>query len=273
VSEMMVNPDDFNTEVVESGAAEISEDPASPSSVEDLWEVKVNGKNFKVPREELIAGYQRQQDYTAKTMKLAEERRAWEKVQREHAQYSGEREQLKKFLQDKAAMQEYLRQLDQNENPSPDQPVTAAQLRQFQAAERQRQAAERSQMMEELQIRQTAAVYEREIDTAIGQALSQFPELKSVRRINDVLKSEVAERQPTTIEEAKELFAVVAKEQADALRTFAIEEKKKSAVKVDQLKNGIEPPGGTGIQPKPEKHALGSQALRDAFMASLQESK
>jgi hypothetical protein len=128
-------------------------------------------------------------------------------------------------------------------------------------------------MLQELQVRQTAAVYQQEIDTAIGQALSQFPELKNVRRINEVLKSEVAERQPSTIEEAKALFAVVAKEQADALRTFAIEEKKKAAVSKEQLKNGIEPPGGTGIQAKPEKFKLGSPELRAAFEASLQGEK
>lgn len=40
--------------------------------------VKVSGQEFEVTAEELVAGYQRQKDYTQKTMKLSEDRKALE---------------------------------------------------------------------------------------------------------------------------------------------------------------------------------------------------
>lgn len=44
-------------------------------STEPLYTVKVAGVEKEVPASELVAGYQRQQDYTVKTQALAEERR------------------------------------------------------------------------------------------------------------------------------------------------------------------------------------------------------
>jgi hypothetical protein len=255
----------------------LSQDPnpaASPTPQDDLWEVKVNGKSFRVPREELIAGYQRQQDYTRKTMQIAERQREFEKIQSEHQQFLSEREELRKFLSDPLAVNEYLKQLNGQGAPGSDQPVTAAQLQQFYArqAQMQQQAMEQrmAAMTQELEVRQTAAQYNQEINTTIAGALEQFPELKSVRRIDKILRDEVAEREPSTIEEAKSLFLQVAKEQADALRSYVAEEKKRAAAQKDRLNAGIEPPGGRGIQPKPESFKLGSDALRDAFLRDIQ---
>lgn len=42
------------------------------------YEVKVDGETMKVPLKELIAGYQRQADYTRKTQELAQQRQAFE---------------------------------------------------------------------------------------------------------------------------------------------------------------------------------------------------
>lgn len=256
---------DNNTDQPETPAA-----PATPP-VEDLWEVKVNGKTFKAPREEVIAGYSRTQDYTAKTMKLAERERELERVVHEHRQLAAEREQIRQFLQDRAALTEYLKHLQGFE--SPEQPVTAAQLQahlERQAAMRQQEMQQHmAQMAAELEVRQTAAQYSQAIDSTIAQALEQNPELKSVRRIERILRDEVAERRPSTLEEAQQLFLEVAKEQAEGLRNFAAAEKKKAAIAQSKVASGIEPPGGTGVQKAAPSFKLGSEELRAAFEASL----
>lgn len=241
--------------------------PAEP----ELYEVKINGKTFKVPLDELRNGYQRQQDYTTKAMRLAEERRQLESIQKEHATYRQEREQIRQFLQDRAAVAEYLKQLQGYD--SPDQPVTAAQMQ----ALVERQLAMREQAMQqhfaamsqELEVKQTAAQYSQQIDATISATLEQFPELKSVRRIEKILKEEVADRQPATLQEAISLFQVVAKEQAEGLRSFAAEEKKRAEVAKTKLSRGIEPPGGTGVTKASPAFKLGSEELRKAFEESL----
>lgn len=252
--------------------------PAEPAAsatpaptADDLFEVKINGKSFRVPREEVIAGYQRQQDYTQKTMRVAERERELERIAQEHSQLRTEREQIRQFLQDRAALTEYLKQLQGFE--SPEQPLTAAQyqaLQDRQAALMQQQMEQRmAQMAAEIEIKQTAAQYSAVIDQTIASALEQHPELKSVRRIEKVLRDEVAERRPSTLEEAQAMFLEVAKEQAEGLRTFAATEKKKAAAAQAKVASGIEPPGGTGVQRQAPSFKLGSDELRAAFEASL----
>lgn len=65
-----------------------AEDEAQPQTVT----VKIDGKALEVPLDEVVAGYQRQADYSRKTQALAEERRALEQeraqVQTERVQYA-----------------------------------------------------------------------------------------------------------------------------------------------------------------------------------------
>lgn len=256
------NPVDTTTDT--SAPASTPSTPA-PTPQDDLWEVKVNNRTFKVPREELIAGYQRQQDYTRKTMELAEQRRQADQIRREYEQFRNEREEIKRFLQDPAAMQEYLRQVQ----ITPETPLTAAHLQSLQQQQAVAMEQRMAQMAQELEVRQLAGQYSTEINASIEAAMKQFPELRSVRRMEQILREEVGERRPSTLEEAKQLFLAVAKEQSDSLRAFAEAEKKRAVAQAATLNNGIEPPGGTGIQPAPQKFKLGSEDLRKAFEDSL----
>jgi len=52
-----------------------AEHPAEP-----MFTVKVNGEEKQVPQSELVAGYQRQADYSRKTQELADERRRYESL-------------------------------------------------------------------------------------------------------------------------------------------------------------------------------------------------
>ncbi|MET3390645.1 small-conductance mechanosensitive channel [Variovorax sp. 1140] len=61
----------------------------------EMFTVKIDGKEIQVPREEVIAGYQRQQDATRKTMAAAETRKA---ADTEMAQARAERQQYAENL-------------------------------------------------------------------------------------------------------------------------------------------------------------------------------
>lgn len=266
----------FDDTTPDAPAADTPDAPATPgappvAAAPELHEVKINGRTFKVPIDELRSGYQRQQDYTAKSMRLAEERRQLEASHTEAQQMRAEREQIKAFLSDRAALTEYLKQLQGFD--SPDSPVTAGQMQQLvdrQVVQRQQEMEQRfANMAAELEIKQTATQYSAEIDATIAHVLTQHPELKSMRRIESLLKQEVAERHPSTIEETKALLLEVAKEQAEGLRNFVATEKKKAAAGSAKLSAGIEPPGGTGIQRQTPSFKLGSEELRAAFEASL----
>jgi len=60
--------------------------------------VKIDGKEVQVPLSELLNGYQRQSDYTKKTMEAAEQRKAadaeTQKAQQERQQYAGELQRM-----------------------------------------------------------------------------------------------------------------------------------------------------------------------------------
>ena len=68
--------------------AEEQEDE-EPSAPAQTFTVKIDGKEVKVSRDEVINGYQRHADYSRKTAALAEERRAFDAIRAEH---QGERQ-------------------------------------------------------------------------------------------------------------------------------------------------------------------------------------
>ena len=92
-------PPEGTTEEPETEAGQEAEEEGESEDVEaeneseekpELHTVKVDGKEMQVPLEELVKGYQREADYTRKTMALAEQRKAAEseleavRAEREH---------------------------------------------------------------------------------------------------------------------------------------------------------------------------------------------
>lgn len=69
------NEDDA-TDATEEAEESPEEPEESNDEPEPTFKVKVNGNEVEVPQSELIKGYSREADYTAKTMALAEERKA-----------------------------------------------------------------------------------------------------------------------------------------------------------------------------------------------------
>lgn len=98
------------SEDVEAEPEEESEEEAEEKEAEPSHTVKVNGEAKQVSTSELIAGYQKGADYTAKTQKLAEERRAHE------AEVSATQTERARYAQVLAGLETRLKAL----NPEPD---------------------------------------------------------------------------------------------------------------------------------------------------------
>lgn len=68
-------PEEDATEAVDDDAETDEEESEAEDEPEPTFKVKVNGEEVEVPLSELTKGYSREQDYTKKTMALAEERK------------------------------------------------------------------------------------------------------------------------------------------------------------------------------------------------------
>jgi len=69
-------PDEDTTEAVETDAETAEDEPDADEQPEPTYKVKVNGEEAEVPLSELLKGYSREQDYTKKTMAVAEKEKA-----------------------------------------------------------------------------------------------------------------------------------------------------------------------------------------------------
>lgn len=91
-------------------------DAEQPQTEEaEMFTVKIDGKEIKVPKDEVIAGYQRQQDATRKTMEAAEQRKQAQteidQARQERSQYAENLTRMKHQLE--GALQEQ-QQIDWN---------------------------------------------------------------------------------------------------------------------------------------------------------------
>jgi hypothetical protein len=77
---------------------EHEEEPSEQEAEPQTFTVKIDGKEVQVPLSELLNGYQRQSDYTKKTMEAAEQRKTADaevqKAQQERQQYAGELQRM-----------------------------------------------------------------------------------------------------------------------------------------------------------------------------------
>lgn len=269
---------------IEAGQAEISSEPTStpepvvpaaplatpPPLGDQFYDVKIGGQTRKVPLAELLNGYQRQQDYTQKTMALAEERRGFE------TKFEAERTQLRDFLSKPENVQQlhqYLLQQQGLQDPNSTQPLTSQQLQQALAAERTRQAQDRTSMIQELEMKQMESSYRADVDNHVKAILDQHPELKSIRRIDTILKAAAAEQEPATIEEAKQFMLQAATEQVEAIRAHFTEQQKVAVLNKQNLTlKGTEPPGGAAPMPQPKQVGkMGSPEFNADVSAYLQQ--
>ncbi len=264
VSEELDDTQGTETEV------EVEESDDSKPSEDPTYEVKVGGKVFKVPLSELQSGYQRQNDYTQKTMKLSEERKTWEgKV----SQYEQALNAVKDFLSDPKKVAEWLKK--QHGYPLGEgAPADVEQLIEAKVKSvTDLTTKQLAQLKAELAQEQSVNSLKSEVDVIVKGQISQFPELSAIKGVERLIREEVAEMEPSDMDEAKLLFAQVTKRRADELRQFITEQRKGEAVKKSQARRGIEPPGGSGVLPEPEEELnLNDPKLRERILAKIIES-
>lgn len=236
----------------------------------ELYEVKYNGQTIKVPLSELQNGYSRQQDYTQKTMKLSEERQRYEQ---ELTNYKQREAEITQFLSD-PRVQNALRQLQAGVT-DPKQPLTVEQAQQFyqsQAQQQQRAMQEYvARMAEDLEMRQLASQYTTDINSTINNLLDKHEVLKDIDGIEELLKRDVAGREPANLQQAKQFIAEAAQARAQRIESRFQTQQKQAAVQAAQLsKGGIEVGGqAPAIVPPEKKFKLGSSDLFQTVVADL----
>lgn len=96
-----------------------AEEPKDPDEQPPLYTVKIDGEEQQVTLEEALKGYQREQDYTRKTMALAEDRKALDSGKAEVSQardkYAQATEQLLAFLKSAEEDPQELQRLRQSD--------------------------------------------------------------------------------------------------------------------------------------------------------------
>jgi len=282
---------------------ETPETPAAPEVPE--WQkakhkVKVRGDEQEVEYDELLKGYSRQADYTRSKQELAEQARAVREFQESLTKQQETYKQL--FDNDPLLAQarqvaehykvplsqafnavvEYQRSQGQAtpQQPEQDEIATVAQARalaqrelatvhqQLQHLQRQLQEYTQKEVAtakSEIQTTQQANEYAQEVSSTLSNVFTKHPILGAVENMEDVLRFKVAQADPATIEEAKDLFVKFAEEQAERLtRQFTELNKSRVAAKEKLVTGGIEPPGGAGVTPQPRDYTLGSSDLRNA---------
>ncbi len=249
--------------------------PTQPA--DDLFDVTVQGKTWKVPRSELVSGYQRQRDYTQKTMELANLRKGYdEERQKQEAQIS----ELRTWLQNPQNVYQYYQTLAQQGQgqgqPQAGSPQTPEQIQQYW----QSQAAHHEQTIQtrleaathELETRQLASQYKTDIDTAIHTLQTTYPELQAYdfKDLSGVLRSDVASHAPASLEEAKSLLAQAAQARAERLRTHFQTQQKQAVTQTQKLRRGIEPPGGSVVPPSNQPaFKMGDPRLKEQIIADI----
>jgi hypothetical protein len=237
-----------------------------------LFDVKVDGRTLRVPLSELQRGYSRHQDYTQKTMALAERERQWtEYVQRLENAYTTQRQRL-----EDPRVAAYLQSLEVQHRP--DEPLTPEQ--QLQLIQRQGQTVQQSldqrfqSLAEQTQVQVLAAHYNSELDNTLTRVLEspQHSLLQDVPGIRQVLWQAMTERQPQSINEAKQALVEAAKAVTDTLNARFTEQSKRAAAAAAQNLSGIERPGGAPPPSGPQQQPgwkLGDKDLRSAAIADV----
>lgn len=170
--EAPVSADEAEDEASEDGSEDAdaaAEDEGdadeAPDPMEVLHTVKIDGKEEQVPLKELLNGYQRQADYTRKTMALREERQSlheqFGQVQQERAQYGELLNALAGQLQQQVAAEpdwdalyaenplEYVRQKDLHRERQEQLMAAQSEMQRLSAMQAQEEVARLTKQVED----------------------------------------------------------------------------------------------------------------------------
>jgi hypothetical protein len=262
------------------------ETPTNEPAGQQKFLVKENGKDVEVTLDELLSGHLRHRDYTKKTMEVAEHRKQLEALQTATQQRETQMNEFLRDAQQVAAYYQYLTgqqlssgQVQQIASQSGDPATAIQQMRSELQSEMQKVQQMTQQELNKFQETQRAARaadFERDISGTL-KGLLENPEFESLHdigdpdEISDFICQKAMQMGPRNIDEAKQAILDVAKAKLEHLSTRRKEMLKKTeAQKVSLSKQGIEPPGGTGVKPTPTNFKLGDKGLTEAAIAHVE---
>jgi hypothetical protein len=118
-----------------------------------------------------------------------------------------------------------------------------------------RAEAVRKEAEQYVEDRLAVANYAESINQTLDGAYKQYPVLKALPEIEDILRYRVAQSQPESIEQTREAFQAAAKELAQSLGAVYAAQQQQQVVQRQALTTqGIEPPGGAVPQPPQESY-------------------
>lgn len=283
------------------------EAPVTPAPVvaTKTYKVKVDGQEVEVPEDELLNGYSRTAKFTKSMMELAEQRKTFETERQQAAEREKAINEF--FRDPQNIVRYYESVTGQKLTPAQATAVVAAntpapptpgsdefatistvqQLAAKEAAEKaatlqQQVATELQRTVQETQKwtatqiqkaqieadqQRKAVEYHGEINTTVSSLLEQFPVLKAVDDIENILCHDAQRMDPTSLAEAKAALLNVAKARSEKLEAQFTERLKASAVQQTKLQTqGTEPPGGTAPQAAPTAFKLGDAGLSAAAL-------
>lgn len=231
----MAFEDDFGAEAGGTPA------DAAPQA-EQEFEVKIDGQVQRVPLSELTRGYSRHADYTRKTTELANKEREWQGKLQQYESAMGEiagfldsREQLEAYIQKRFAQQ----QAAAGVPPQQQQYLTPEQLQKAMAKMEQQQTERLTALQTEIAVNQMSQQMGQKIDAKLSTLKQQHPNVFFRPGMERLIREEVMQLGPRSIEDALAAFEQVVTGYARDLA------KTTGAPKVP----GIEPPGGTAVLP------------------------
>lgn len=238
--------------------------PAAPGGTEEqLFEVKADGQQLRVPLSELIRGYQRGSTFTRKTTELARAREQFASQVTDFQQLIQDRNRIRQYYQERfgedignAAATRLAAQ--QQTGPTgamgTDELLTASQVRQLleeqQARLKQELSEEIGGRVTNAEVRQMAVQFGQAVDGHLNRLFAQHPSLARIPRIREDLKAAAREHRPQTLEETLELLTEYATAKAQALRELTRGAATEATVRKQELQaGGILPPGGAVAAP------------------------
>lgn len=170
----------------EPAQAAEGEPPAADAQEDDpVVTVKVDGQDVQVKLSELKLGYQRQADYTRKTMAVAEEKRAAqseaEKARAERAQYLAGLTKAQAAIEAALAQQNQTTNWEQLLTENPTEYLKQRHLAEQRQAQLQQVLGERQRVDSQLQA-EAAEAYQRHIAEQQQDLLAKLPEWKDESR-------------------------------------------------------------------------------------------
>jgi ABC-type transporter Mla subunit MlaD len=217
-------------------------------------------------------------DYTTKMQELARDREAARSWEGQRQQYDSAIQEIRTFLQDKARVEQYLREAFDRQSADGEQaPLTQADVQRMLAQQRQELIGMTQQQMAQVQAQQQidglAQNYSQQFDSHIRQLADTMPELKSIPRLSKLLKEEVGEMAPRNPEEAKAMMTELARQWQGQIKSQQLESRKQQGTMPNPaLARGIEPPGGQGPMPPAQPNYKGKitdQAFKDLVMSDI----